>query len=77
MTDAIRVGVNAAYLDASLTATSVKTVPATAIQLDASRAAPAAPRSVWTPAALANPNPGPNELMTYGVPHLVCIRMER
>ena len=51
------VGVNAAYLDASLTATSV-TVPATAIQLDASRAAPAAPPQCGTPAALAQPQPG-------------------
>ena len=61
---AIRVGVNAAYLDASLTATSVKTDRATAIQLDASRAAPAAPPQCGTPAALANPTRVPTILMT-------------
>ena len=60
VTDSIRIGVNAAYLDASYG--DFRDGPCTAIQLDASRAAPAAPPQCGTPAALANPNPGPNDI---------------
>ncbi|GIR70527.1 MAG: hypothetical protein CM15mP74_17780 [Halieaceae bacterium] len=61
LTDTIRVGVNAAYLDASYG--DFRDGPCTAIQLDASRAgAWRRRRSVAQPAALANPNPGPNDI---------------
>jgi outer membrane receptor protein involved in Fe transport len=60
LTDTIRIGVNAAYLDA--TYGDFRDGPCTAIQLDASRAAPAAPPQCGTPASLANPNPGPNDI---------------
>lgn len=59
LTDTIRVGVNAAHLDASYG--DFRDGPCTAIQLDASRAAPPPPQC-GTPAALANPNPGPNDI---------------
>ena len=60
VTDTIRIGINAAYLDASYG--DFRDGPCTAIQLDASRPAPAAPVQCGTPAALADPNPGPNNV---------------
>jgi len=66
LSDAIRVGANFAYLDA--TYDDFRDGQCTALQLDASRPGPGAPVTCGTPAALADPNPGPysvNDISGY------------
>ena len=66
LSDAIRVGANFAYLDA--TYDDFRDGPCNALQLDASRPGPTLPVTCGTPAALADPNPGPysvNDLSGY------------
>jgi len=66
LSDAIRVGANFAYLDA--TYDDFRDGPCTALQLDASRPGATLPVTCGTPAALADPNPGPysvNDLSGY------------
>jgi len=60
------VGANFAYLDA--TYDDFRDGPCTALQLDASRPGPGLPVTCGTPAAIADPNPGPysvNDLSGY------------
>jgi len=66
LSDAIRVGANFAYLDA--TYDDFRDGQCTALQLDASRPGPGLPVTCGTPAALADPNPGPysvNDISGY------------
>ena len=66
LSDAIRVGANFAYLDA--TYDDFRDGQCTALQLDASRPGPGAPVTCGTPAALADPIPGPysvNDISGY------------
>jgi len=66
LSDAIRVGANFAYLDA--TYDDFRDGPCTALQVDASRPGPGLPVTCGTPAALADPNPGPysvNDISGY------------
>jgi iron complex outermembrane receptor protein len=66
LSDAIRVGANFAYLDA--TYDDFRDGQCTALQLDASRPGPGLPVTCGTPAAVADPNPGPysvNDISGY------------